>query len=146
MHGSDANNESGYSIQRKEHDRIIRPTTWMNCGEPPPGEVSELADERGLGPRAARRAGSSPAFPTSRTIKSIPLSGKVRWGHQRRSPRTELKCRIGGRVPIQSRDAARSGGFESRLGFLRPLGIGTPSTSTTATAILIQHSRLIPCA
>ena len=28
------------------------------------GEVSELADEHGLGPCAARRGGSSPPFPT----------------------------------------------------------------------------------
>ena len=28
------------------------------------GEVLELADRRGLGPRAARREGSNPSFPT----------------------------------------------------------------------------------
>ena len=34
-------------------------------GEAHAGEVSELADERDLGSRAARRGGSSPPFPTS---------------------------------------------------------------------------------
>ena len=36
---------------------------WYN---PPGGEVSELADEHDLGSCAARRAGSSPAFPIGR--------------------------------------------------------------------------------
>ena len=36
------------------------------------GEVLELADRRGLGPRAARRGGSSPPFPT---IGNIITSG-----------------------------------------------------------------------
>ena len=41
------------------------------CGKEPFifGGVSELADERDLGSRAARRAGSNPAFPTKPVTK-----------------------------------------------------------------------------
>ena len=40
--------------------------------EPQFGEVSELADERDLGSRGVTRAGSSPAFPTSRGVPNAP--------------------------------------------------------------------------
>ncbi len=36
------------------------------------GEVPELADGRGLGPRAERRGGSSPPFPTIYKIYATP--------------------------------------------------------------------------
>ncbi len=38
----------------------------------PSGGVSELADEHDLGSCAARRAGSSPAFPTTITLCFLP--------------------------------------------------------------------------
>jgi hypothetical protein len=43
------------------------------------GGVSELADERDLGSRAEKRAGSSPAFPTTAHVHNAPLDIEDAW-------------------------------------------------------------------